>query len=165
MPSPFMRLHLFALLYFTSSLKNVDALRSGKWCFEACELNLNYAEFNDTDLARGSHKIRACQSRFRSISLYLCVDEYCEGGGRVEWLETLNETCASIANTTLPPYDLVNNYPPEDRVAIKRLSAEEALTSPRVGEIAIPEKTFFERAFTTLVRDLVGIAKHDLIRT
>ncbi|KAF2641167.1 ferric-chelate reductase [Massarina eburnea CBS 473.64] len=111
-PSPFL------LLLSTWSFSSAEALRSGKWCFEGCELTLNYAEFNDTKLSLGSHKTRACQSQ--------------------------------MANVSLPPYEVIDEYPKDERGEIKRLSADEGLRFPRLGEIVIPEEGFFERAFTTL---------------
>lgn len=140
----------FLLLFLPLwKLPRVAALHSGKWCFAGCELALNYADFNDTDA--GSKKIRSCQSTLRATSLYLCIDEYCDERGRSEWLRVSNETCIGIANATLPPYDIIAGYSPQERAEIRRLSADEALTYPTAGEVLIPEESFFERAFTTLV--------------
>ncbi|PVI05011.1 ferric-chelate reductase-like protein [Periconia macrospinosa] len=146
-----MRANLLSTLLVTGAVHNSYALRPGKWCLEACELNLNYAEFNDTDLALGSHKSRACRSRLRTDSLYLCIDEFCEVDGRAEWLSRANETCMVLGNASLPSYDaILRQYPPEERILIQRLYADEALTFPTLNEVLIPEETFHERAFMTL---------------
>ncbi|KAF1961944.1 ferric-chelate reductase-like protein [Byssothecium circinans] len=142
---------LFFLLLVTCYFFTANALRSGKWCFEGCELSLNYAEFTDVNTTLGSHKTRACQSRLRSASLYLCVDEFCEDTGREEWMEGVNQTCRRLANVELPPYEIIDEYPKDGgREGIKRLSADEAFSFPKVGEVVIPEGRLFVRAFETL---------------
>jgi hypothetical protein len=127
----------------------VNALRTGKYCFSGCELTLNYLHFNDVGAA--SEKEASCQSKLRAASLYLCIDGYCGGQGREEWLRGKNETCRQLANTPIPPYSLVAEITPEERAALRRVSADEAFAHPMLGEIVVPDETLFERAFTTLV--------------
>lgn len=126
------------------------ALRSGEWCFGGCDTVINYANFNDT--GPGSKKARSCESTLRTTSLYLCIDEYCTDTGRTAWLQNANRTCSQKNNITLPPYNIIDRYTPEERAGIKRLSAEEAFTWPTLNEIVIPDDDIFERAFTTMVR-------------
>ncbi|CAI6334769.1 unnamed protein product [Periconia digitata] len=146
-----MRAHHFFTILSTWFIGSTLSFRHGKWCFDACELDLNYAEFNDTNLALGSHKTRACQSRLRSDSLYLCAREYCEEDGLKDWVIQANETCLQIANASMPAYDdVMRRYPSKDTQTIRRLSADEALTFPILGEVVIPEHSLHERAFTTL---------------
>lgn len=131
------------------SVVSVSALGTGKWCFAGCELNLNYVDFNDTD--PGSKKVRSCKSALRATSLYLCIDEYCVAKGHGEWLQEGNATCQRLADVSLPPYDIIAGYSPEDRARIKRLTAEEALEFPKLGKLVLPDASFFERAYRTLV--------------
>ncbi|KAF2864728.1 ferric reductase like transmembrane component-domain-containing protein [Massariosphaeria phaeospora] len=144
-----MRNHLPYTLLLLGSVIQTDALRSGKWCFAGCELNLNYVTFNDTDPML-SRKIRSCQSLLRVTSLYLCVQSYCTAEGLTEWLQGTSEMCQRTANVTLPPYDVISEYTPEQIAGVKRLNAEEALTYPKLGIVVIPDESFFERGFTTL---------------
>jgi hypothetical protein len=110
---------------------------------------VNYARFNDTGLR--SKKARSCEGLLRATSLYLCIDEYCEEPGRVAWLRDANETCIQSVNASLPPYEIIDQFGPEERSGLRRFSADEAFTWPKLNEVIIPDEDFFERAFTTLV--------------
>jgi hypothetical protein len=144
-----MRSIAFVLLLFTRPLAAHVAQRSGKWCFGGCETVVNYARFNDTGLR--SKKARSCEGLLRATSLYLCIDEYCEEPGRVAWLRDANETCIQSVNASLPPYEIIDQFGPEERSGLRRFSADEAFTWPKLNEVIIPDEDFFERAFTTLV--------------
>lgn len=148
-PRVFMRSLATVVILSTTSIAAHVAQRSGKWCFEGCETTINYANFNDT--GPGSKKVRSCNGVLRATSLYLCIDEYCEEPGRLEWLQDANETCFQRANTPLPPYHIIDRYNDEQRVSFRRISADEAFTTPTLSEIVLPDHDFFERAFTSLV--------------
>lgn len=150
-----MRSIAFVLLLSTRPIAAHVALRSGKWCFGGCETVVNYATFNDTGTGTGSKKARSCEGILRATSLYLCIDEYCKESGRTAWLQDANNTCIQRVNATLPPYGIIDQFGPEERSRFKRLSADEAFTWPTLNEVVIPDEGFFERAFTTLVRDLI----------
>ena len=137
------------LLLLSHTVLGHVAPRSGEWCFGGCETAINYAKFNDT--GSGSKKIRSCESRLRATSLYLCFEEYCTNDGRDAWLENANEACRIKSNATMPPFNIVDRYSPDERNNIRRLSAEEALLWPTLNEVVIPDENLFERAFTTLV--------------
>lgn len=142
----------FSVFLLAWSLQRALALRAGRWCFEGCETNINYVEFNDTDLAIGSHKSRACHSQLRVSSLYLCIQELCEADGREAWLNQANDSCLKLANASLPSYDdVLSKYSQDQRQRIRRLSADQAFTRPLLGEVVIPEVSFHERASSTLV--------------
>jgi hypothetical protein len=137
----------------------VSALRSGKWCPRACELTLNYATFNDTDLWL-SRKVRQCRSDLRIVSLYLCFDEFCslEDGRVSEYIADSSEWCDEHAGVTLPPFrQTVDGWTPEDRAQVPRLSAAQAVTWPVLNTTVLPEHGFLERAFTTLVGNAMFI--------
>lgn len=144
----------YILLFALLEICNVAAgLRSGKHCFDGCELTLNYVDFSDTDHSL-SKKIRTCRSELRASSLYLCIDQYCKEGGRKQWLIGANETCLRISNVTLPSYTIIERFTPEDVANLRRLHAEEGMwnSDPTVlNEVVIPDEAFFERAFKTLV--------------
>ncbi|OAF99372.1 ferric-chelate reductase [Paraphaeosphaeria sporulosa] len=142
-----MRSIAFVLLLSTRTIA-AHVVRSGKWCFGGCETVVNYATFNDT--SPGSKKARSCEGILRATSLYLCIDEYCAESGRKAWLQDANETCIERVNATLPPYEIIDRFGPQERSGFKRLSADEAFTWPTLDEIVIPDEEFFERAFTTL---------------
>lgn len=151
--SPPLSMHWALLLLLLGACDAVVTLRSGKYCFEGCDLTLSYVDFNDTDAVL-SKKIRTCRSVLRATSLYLCAEEYCVETGRDEWLRDSNETCLRL-NQALPPYSIVKHYTPEDVAGIRRLQAKEGMwnsKSPPVGEVVLPDQAFFERAFKTLVR-------------
>lgn len=132
-----------------STFRIAAALESGKWCFAGCELALGYVDFNDT--GAGAKKITSCRSRLRATSTYLCIDEYCSKDGRENWLHSANETCQHNSNVFLPPFEIIADYTPEDRARIERLTADDAFGYPTLEGVVIPEKSFFERAFKTLV--------------
>ena len=139
-------LSLFSLLYVT------DALYSGKFCPSACDLTLNYATFNDTDLWL-SRKVRSCRSELRITSLYLCFAQYCEDDGEIEkWIRDESPWCDKHAGVTLPAYqEVVDGWTSHDRAVIRRLDADEAMNFPVLGEVVLPDARFYERAFTTMV--------------
>jgi hypothetical protein len=131
----------------------VYALRSGRHCFGGCELTLDYVNFNDTDPSL-SRKRRSCQSMLHTISLFLCIDNYCTAGGRERWLRTSNETCETTTNETLPPFKIIDTWSSEDVARLRRLRAEEGMWNSEpllLGEIVIPDEAFFERGYKTLV--------------
>ena len=140
---------------FIFGLTNVaDALRAGKWCPRACDLTLGYATFNDTDPWL-SRKARQCRSDLRITSLYLCFDEFCnlDDGEISAFIAENSEWCDEHAGVTLPPFhDVIDDWTPEDRAQLPRHSAEKAAKWPVLNTVVLPEKDFFERAFTTLVR-------------
>lgn len=144
-----MRSIIFVLLFFARSIAARTAPREGKWCLDGCELVINYAKFNDT--GAGSKKIQSCESTIRATSLYLCIDEYCGSSGLLDWLQSANATCHEKSNATLPPYNIIDRYGPNDRAGFKRLGADEALTFPMLDEVIIPEERLFARAFDTVV--------------
>lgn len=130
-----------------------DALRSGKWCPRSCDLTLGYATFNDTDPWL-SRKVRQCRSNLRVNSLYLCFDEFCDlnDGEIPKFIAEFSEWCDEHAGATLPSFhDVVDRWTPEDRAQLPRHSAEKAVRWPVLNTAVLPEKSFFERAFTTLV--------------
>ncbi|KAL5420011.1 hypothetical protein PMIN03_000223 [Paraphaeosphaeria minitans] len=142
-----MRSIAFVLLLPTRPIA-AHVVRSGKWCFGSCETVVTYATFNDT--SPGSKKARLCEGILRATSLYLCIDEFCAESGRETWLQDANDTCIQRVNATLPPYEIIEQFRPEERSGLKRLSADEAFTWPTLNEVVIPDEEFFERAFTTL---------------
>lgn len=142
-------------ILFASLLSFTDvtaALYGGKWCPRACDLTLDYATFNDTDVQL-PRKVRSCQSELRITSLYLCLDEYCkEDSERQTFLDDKGEWCKEHAHVTLPGYeDVVDRWTPEVREGVKKLSADEALKFPSLAVYVVPDDRFFERAITTLV--------------
>ena len=145
-----MRSIALALLLSAETISAHVALHSGKWCFGGCETVVNYATFNDSSTGE------ACGSILRATSLYLCIDEYCEETGRKSWLHNANKTCAHQANVTLPPYEIIDQYDSDERSHFKRLSADEAFTWPTLNQVVLPDEEFFERAFTTMVGQLIG---------
>ncbi|KAF1834927.1 ferric-chelate reductase [Decorospora gaudefroyi] len=69
------------------------------------------------------------------------------------WLSKKDQKpwCDEYAGVTLPYFhDIVRRWTSEEKAEVRRLSAEEALQFPYLGEIVIPKETFFERAFTTV---------------
>ena len=148
---PLMRNKLISLLFFLGSFRGALSLRYQKWCFDGCELNINYVNFNDTEA--GSKKFRSCHSLQRATSLYLCFHEFCVDEGRNEWIDSASETCQRLANTTLPPYDIISNFTPEQIAGIRRLGADEAMTFPLLNEVIIPDESFFQRSHSTLVSE------------
>jgi hypothetical protein len=140
-------------------LTNVaDALRSGKWCPRACELTLNYATFNDTDPWL-SRKVRHCRSNLRVTSLYICFDEFCDlSDGEVpKFIAENSEWCEEHAGVTLPPFhEVVDHWSPEQRAQLPEHNAEKAVTWPVLSTVVLPEASFLDRAFTTLVSSLTS---------
>lgn len=138
----------------------VAALRSGKWCPRACDLTLNYATFNDTD-AWLSRKARQCRSDLRITSLYLCFDEFCDpsDGEVTKFIAENSEWCDEHAGVTLPPFhNVVDHWSPEDRARLPQYSVEKAITWPVLNTSVLPEISFLERAFTTLVNNSLRTA-------
>jgi len=156
-----MRIHAsFTILY---TLINVNsALYTGKWCPVACDTTLNYATFNDTD-AWLSNKVQACRSKLRVTSLYLCFENYCEDdGARIGWIEEQSGWCDEHAGVTLPSYQhVVDPWKPSVGTNVTALSADEALKSPVLGEVVLPDASFVHRAFTTMVWTLVMLYSVD----
>jgi hypothetical protein len=144
-----MRVSIPACVLLSSIFHVADTLKAGKYCFAGCDLTLNYVGFNDTSSV--PKRMASCQSKLRALSLYLCIDEYCSDEGRGDWLQGTNDTCQWSANASLPPYSIVAEYGPEERAALKRLSADEAFSQPTLGEEVLPDEPFFQRAFDTLV--------------
>jgi hypothetical protein len=134
-----------------------DGLKQSEFCFDGCELTLNYVAFTDASTTLPK-KVRRCRSIHYASSLYLCISQYCKNDGRDAWLVERNEDCRRLVNETLPPYDIVYDYAPEDVANLRRLHAEEGLWNAKnktsLSEVVIPDETFFEQAYKTLVRRL-----------
>jgi hypothetical protein len=133
-------------------------LQSGKYCFEGCLYTLGCVTFNDTSPAL-SRKIRACKSTLRAASLFLCIHNYCNEDGRTEWLNGQNGTCQKTTGLGLPPYDIIAEYL-EDVGSVRKLTAEEGFcdgNAVMLGEVTIPDDSYFERAFRTLVGSLSAL--------
>jgi hypothetical protein len=148
-------MHIITTLGFvlTFALPHVaSALRSAKWCPAACHLSLSYVTFNDTDLWL-SRKVRTCRSELYTTSLYLCFSEYCEEDGEAgKLIAEKSSWCEEHAGNTLPLYhDVVDSWTGEDLALVRRLDADVAFRAPVLTEVEIPDESFFERAFTTLV--------------
>jgi hypothetical protein len=134
------------------------ALRSGKYCPRACELTLNYATFNDTDPWL-SRKVRQCRSNLRITSLYLCFDEFCDltDGEVARFIAENREWCDEHAGVTLPSFhEVVDQWSSEERAQLPKHTAEKAMTWPVLSTAVIPEAGFLERAFATLVGNLIS---------
>lgn len=146
-----MLLHL--LLFFLETSYAAATIKwPGKYCFDACDLTLNYVDFNDTNSALS--KKRTCQSVLHAKSQYLCIDLYCDNEGRDGWLRNVNETCKRTVGQPIPPWSVIDEFPPEEVSRLRRLRAEEAMwntRNPPLNEVVIPEEAFFKRAFKTLV--------------
>ena len=148
-------MHIVATLRFVLAfaLPHVaSALHASKWCPAACHLSLSYVTFNDTDLWL-SRKVRACRSELYITSLYLCFAEFCEEDGEPgKWIAVQSRWCEEHAGKDLPLYhDVVDSWTGEDLVHVKRLEADVAFQAPVLTEVEVPDGSFFERGFTTLV--------------
>lgn len=128
-------------------------LRSGRYCPVACDTTLNYATFNDTDSSL-SKKVRSCQSGLRVTSFYLCLDWYCEfDKSSASYVGEQSEWCDKHAGGALPGYhQLVNHWKTQHGTNVTKLRADEAFEWPNLYQVVIPDSSFFERAFTTIVR-------------
>lgn len=126
---------------------------SGANCPLACETIINYVSFNDTDPLL-SWKVNACRSTFRITSLYLCLDEFCKRDGAISaWIQTQNHSCIADANVTLPSLShVLNQWQPDDRDRLEKLTAAKALSFPSVDNPVLPEDALLDRAFITVVR-------------
>jgi hypothetical protein len=147
-----MRIHTLFVTLFT--LTHVtSATYSGKYCPLACETSINYVSFNDTNPSL-SRKIGSCRSKLRTTSLYLCFDEFCKQDGQTqEWIKGQTSWCDEHANVTLPSFpDVVDRWTPDEKASVRRIAADELLKFPHLGEIIVPDASFFDRAFTTMVR-------------
>lgn len=141
------------ILLIISYADVADALRSGKWCPRTCDLTLGYATFNDTDPWL-SRKVRQCRSDLWITSLYLCFDEFCSKDFRdvPDYIAVTSEWCDQHAGVTLPTIqNVVDHWTLEERAQIPRLSAENAFKGPTLQSVVLPDNSFFERGFTTLV--------------
>jgi hypothetical protein len=127
------------------------ALKSGNFCPSACAFTLGYPSFNDTDtwLAK---KVRSCRSELHITSLYLCFDHFCEDDGeRENWISNQRPWCDEHAGVALPAFhDVVDRWSVDEKARLKRLDAQEAMSSPVLGEVVLPDDRFFDRAFTTM---------------
>jgi len=146
-----MRVHtVFVTLY--SLIHVAQARYSGKYCPLACETVSNYATYNDTDplLPR---QARACRSKFRITSIYLCADEYCLQHTDIErWTKEKSPWCDEHANITLPTFqEVVDGWTADAKGNVRRIHAAEALEFPSLNEVVIPDPQFFDRAYTTMV--------------
>jgi hypothetical protein len=147
---------LFPLFLFILETSNAVAARKwpGKYCLDGCDLTLNYVDFNDTNSAL-SKKSRTCRSVLHAKSLYLCIDAYCDNeDDKNIWLMNVNDTCKTTSGEPMPPWSVIEDYTPEEVAKLRRLRAEEGMwnsKNPPLNEVVIPEGTFFERAFRTLV--------------
>jgi hypothetical protein len=158
-----MRVH-FGILYLATYTHVTHALYSGKFCPQACDFTLNYATFNDTD-AWLSKKVRSCRSELRVTSLYLCFAEYCKDEEEGEkWIRTKSPWCDKHAGLALPGFhDVVDRWTTGDIAKLTTLGAEEAQSSPILGETVLPDARFFERAFSTMVRPFTALTEKTLL--
>jgi hypothetical protein len=152
------------LVIWIACLPVIRALYSGKFCPAACDFTLNYATFNDTDplLPR---KERLCCSDLRIKSVYLCFAQYCEDDGSYDqWIRDGSHWCNAHAGVALPDFhEVADNWTAPEIARIHRLNVDEAMSSPVLMELALPDASFFERAFTTMVRFCSGVSGSDLI--
>lgn len=127
------------------------ALNSGNFCPLACAFTLGYPSFNDTD-AWLAKRVRSCRSELHITSLYLCFDRFCEDDGEREiWISSQWPWCEEHAGVALPGFHhVVDRWSIDEKEAVKRLGAEEAMSSPVFGEVVLPDDRFFDRAFTTM---------------
>lgn len=150
-------MHILSYLSYLLSLASLShvtqALVSGKFCPSACEFTLQYVIFNDTD-ASLSRKVRACRSQLRITSAYLCFNQYCEDDGEKEkWIKEQSTWCEENAGVKLPEFhDVLDAWAAEDIASVRRVHFDEVQSNPVVDEVALPDLTFLERAYTTMVR-------------
>ncbi|CBX97522.1 similar to ferric-chelate reductase [Plenodomus lingam JN3] len=101
-----------------------------------------------------SKKVQSCTSNLRITSLYLCYDEYCQDDAfKAESIDEQSRWCNEHTNVTLPDYhSVVNRWKSSHPRDVTRLSAEDAFKwpVPVLGEVVVPDASFFERAFTTI---------------
>jgi hypothetical protein len=143
----------FGVLSWIAQIHVISALYSGSFCPGACDFTLNYATFNDTE-PQLSKKVRSCRSELRITSVYLCFAQYCEDdGAREQWIRDGSEWCHTHAGVALPDFhEVVDRWTAPDIARVRRLDADEAMSFPRLLELALPDADFYERAFTTMVR-------------
>jgi hypothetical protein len=140
------------LLIWIAHLQAASALYSGKFCPAACDFTLNYATFNDTQPLLPK-KIRSCRSDLRITSVYLCFAQYCENDdAREKWIRDGSHWCNAHAGVALPDFhEIANHWTAPDIARIHRMDADEAMSFPVLLDFALPDASFFERAFITMV--------------
>ncbi|EMD63374.1 hypothetical protein COCSADRAFT_143289 [Bipolaris sorokiniana ND90Pr] len=124
---------------------------TGHDCPLSCETTINYVTFNDSNPLL-PWKVNACRSDLRITSLYLCFDEFCQRDGAVaSWIETQSLWCSHNTNVTLPSLQhVLDQWSPEAKNKVERLSATNALEFPSLNHLVIPEHDLFKRAYTTV---------------
>lgn len=147
-------MHILSCLLSLAPLLHVtQALLAGKFCPSACDFTLQYVTFNDTD-ASLSRKVRACRSELRITSVYLCFEQYCDDDGEKEkWIDEQSSWCEEHADAILPDFhDILDEWSVIDIGRVRRVDVDEAQSNLIVDEVLLPDWSFLERAYTTMVR-------------
>jgi hypothetical protein len=142
-----------ALLLLTICISLSTALKvikSGEYCFGACQLSLQSVKFNDTTEHTPKYE-RLCGSKLRIDSLYLCVRLYCTLQNAEKGLDEWNQTCQDRGNVTLPPIQVVAHYTDADVVRLGRVRREEADDNILSKSPMLPDERLFRLSHDTLV--------------
>lgn len=133
-----------------SSLVSSSGLKSSPVCLRGCRLALQEVQFNDTTQA-GPFLVRSCRSRLSSISVFLCIQEYCEPNSQTAGLTEYNETCRRRSQSSLPPFDVIANLTEDQIAQARRIQPGETNDGgkPFAGMV-LPSSRLFQLAFDTI---------------
>ncbi|KAF6822849.1 ferric-chelate reductase [Colletotrichum plurivorum] len=121
---------------------------AGGLCFDACTNTLRTPHFSDT--APGKSKLIAvCESELHIRSMYLCADQHCDALHRDRGLESVNETCVTYRNVSLPPFEIVAGYSEEEIAGLRRLTQDEAADAV-LDEVVLPDEPFYQIWYDSL---------------
>ncbi|KHN93968.1 ferric-chelate reductase [Metarhizium album ARSEF 1941] len=93
------------------------------------------------------------------MSMYLCLDVFCEQQARAAEVAALNESCVGSGMRALPPISIVSNYTAGDIERLRHIRLDETFApNDTVKEVVLPASELHKAWFDTL--DAIKYVKH-----
>lgn len=131
---------LSCFLFLSSLLRLACSATPGTgdaFCVDACRKSFGTVKFIDSDLA-APPLAPECNGSLHLQSLYLCVGVHCSEGGRVDGLDSLNQTCREATGRPIPPYEAVANFTEEDIANLPRFNVTNPPRESPVKGVILP---------------------------
>lgn len=143
---------LVELLTLTGHLGSSAQSRFSRTCADSCQNALLPVRFSDMP-PLAPYEEQRCRSRLSLTSTFLCLDRNCGEPTLSAALQSMNATCQTHFNISVPEFSRLANYTEEEVLRMPRLHRNDTLGPQEPWrEPVLPAADYFTGWFQTLVR-------------
>ncbi|QUC17386.1 uncharacterized protein UV8b_01627 [Ustilaginoidea virens] len=123
-------------------------------CLPSCQNFVRGLPFRDSESSPAATP-QLCVSRLAIISVYLCLEIYCDKAASEPELAILNDTCVAAGGAGIPPLSIISNYTAGDIERLQHVDVgDEIPRGQPLTEPAVPSFALYKSWLDTL--DAVG---------